>query len=447
MEENNQLYNIMNDFIVSLISMKKISEKYYESDDLFRAFQIFGTSDKNAVRFIVAYKQLQLNGENDESIKKYEDSIESDTKLKLFNNQIIMHDNHIRTKNPYIKLILHEINDEYKMIKLEIEQMKNNQIRNLISLLESLVSNLTVNYIRSVSNQDILNDQKIKYNDIKHLETMQDLKDFVLEQKVVDMMYDSFNKWLTTFISNYTKEKAQSFNSINKELIDLISEVFERRNILTHNNGIVSHLYISRINELSISNELNIGEKIKIDEDYLSSSRSNVFKMGIILFFLSVKSLGCNRDSAFITKLTLIGLELLNNDFFSEGKLFFSLLLENDKTSNEDQKEITLYNLWLSQKLMGDHTCDLDIQKHFDDKSEINSQQEMASAIFLNDSNYLEKIEAFFELVDVKQIIIILQWPIFKLVKQKDDFIAFQEKYLYNNFEEEKENDENDDNE
>ncbi|PNZ69949.1 hypothetical protein CD152_11700, partial [Macrococcoides caseolyticum] len=179
-------------------------------------------------------------------------------------------------------------------------------------LLESLVSNLTVNYIRSVSNQDILNDQKIKYNDIKHLETMQDLKDFVLEQKVVDMMYDSFNKWLTTFISNYTKEKAQSFNSINKELIDLISEVFERRNILTHNNGIVSHLYISRINELSISNELNIGEKIKIDEDYLSSSRSNIFKMGIILFFLSVKSLGCNRDSAFITKLTLIGLELLN---------------------------------------------------------------------------------------------------------------------------------------
>ncbi|PNZ70248.1 hypothetical protein CD152_11315, partial [Macrococcoides caseolyticum] len=154
MEENNQLYNIMNDFIVSLISMKKISEKYYESDDLFRAFQIFGTSDKNAVRFIVAYKQLQLNGENDESIKKYEGSIESDTKLKLFNNQIIMHDNHIRTKNPYIKLILHEINDEYKMIKLEIEQMKNNQIRNLISLLESLVSNLTVNYIRSVSNQD-----------------------------------------------------------------------------------------------------------------------------------------------------------------------------------------------------------------------------------------------------------------------------------------------------
>ncbi|PNZ74906.1 hypothetical protein CD152_00900, partial [Macrococcoides caseolyticum] len=161
----------------------------------------------------------------------------------------------------------------------------------------------------------------------------------------------------------------------------------------------------------------------------------------------SVKSLGCNRDSAFITKLTLIGLELLNNDFFSEGKLFFSLLLENDKTSNEDQKEITLYNLWLSQKLMGDHTCDLDIQKHFDDKSEINSQQEMARAIFLNDSNYLEKIEAFFELVEVKQIIIILQWPIFKLVKQKDDFIAFQEKYLYNNFEEEKENDENDDNE
>ena len=66
------------------------------------------------------------------------------------------------------------------------------------------------------------------------------MKEYVITVKAEELMRGSFDTWVE-FLSSNTVEIDKLSNKLLR-----VSEIFQRRNLFVHNNGIVNHVYIKK---------------------------------------------------------------------------------------------------------------------------------------------------------------------------------------------------------
>lgn len=131
---------------------------------------------------------------------------------------------------------------------------------------------------------------------------------------------------------------------------DTLVEIFQRRNIIVHNKGIVNSIYLSKVSE-KYCKEAKNGYPIFLDREYLEDS-INIIELNFSLIAFELwKNKRKNDDNRYELLGVLISKNLDAKKWKSVGG--YSVFLGNDSCCSQKFKMYSKINNWLSYKRLG----------------------------------------------------------------------------------------------
>lgn len=312
-----------------------------------------------------------------------------------------------------------------KIASHAIEILPNSLFVSLISQFDAFLGNLIKQIFLSKS--EILNssEKSISFAKLSELKSFEEAKEFMIEKEIEGVLRESHSEHFN-WLENKLKIPLRKDLDIWKDFI----EITERRNLLVHNDGLVTsqYLVICRQNGVEFETEPKIGEQLNVQDKYFIKAYNCLFEISVKLTqVIWRKLMPFDLESAD---------ESLNDICFSlvrknNNKLAIVLLhFATDvlkKHYNEESKNVFIVNLALAYKL----------SKNIDEcKKIVNSKDWSASSDkfkiakaalcdeFDNTIKLMKKIGSNGEVtkLDYKA------WPLFnELRKQKKFKIVFKE--------------------
>lgn len=297
-------------------------------------------------------------------------------------------------------------------------------IISLVSLFDSFLAGL----VRCVYNlkQDLLleSQQSFTYREIVRYDTTREVKKLIIDNTIDKLFRDSHKEQIQWF------EKAFEVNTLKKFAGwgDFI-ELTERRNLFVHADGIVSGQYIEecRKNDYQLEN-INIGRKLKADNEYFQKSFRLLYEMAIMLtqilinkFYLGKEKFSTDtsvRDNIFINNVY----ELICEEHYDIAINVSKFAIDNAfKRNNKDRTFIEL-NLAQAYKWSGkEKECKAVLQEL--DTSAMNIDLQIPKKVL--EEEYDEVYSMMKDLGKGSKILTkeaYREWPIFMEIRKQKEF-------------------------
>lgn len=423
-------YNlIIEDFVKSMLSYPKYR---------IRLFSDGGLGVKNTIKnyfpkddreeFLIFMEAIE--------IKKKKDSYENESdKVKFFvENLTAMEEGKLEGIDGYATSLIRKYKDFIESIEKEKEYYLNSLIVSIASEFEILMNNLISFTLRYIYNDDYFANKKLSYKEIKMLKTHQEIKDYLIEQQVRDMMYSNFNEQVKYFFEICGDKKSKELSNNVKLLIQEVKEIQLRKNLITHNSSIINKDFLEKTNNHDYD---KIGEKLNVTLDYVDNCWKKVLKLGLKFIatnYVSKKEL-VSEDRIIINTLCM---DLMNNGMYDIAKYFAQIIIDNNKIININSLLIE-YNYILAKKFSGKE-INRDLEKFQQHMSLLESQGNdmeqfhfgVAILIKSTDEAVDEAISYILAKDDKNIQINMLSWSVFKVINNKDKFIEFKKELYYN---------------
>lgn len=109
-----------------------------------------------------------------------------------------------------------------------------------------------------------LKDKTITYSDLINMDSdIKEIKVKFIEKEVDEFMRQPISDWYNTFM---TKHKAEF--KFENNIFEHFKEIYYRRNLVVHNQGIVNEIYLKNVCE-EMKVDLNCNDKLEVDKEYL----------------------------------------------------------------------------------------------------------------------------------------------------------------------------------
>ena len=310
-------------------------------------------------------------------------------------------------------------------------------IISLVSLFDSFLAGL----VRCVYNlkQDLLleSQQSFTYREIVKYDTTREVKKLIIDNTIDKLFRDSHKEQIQWF------EKAFEVNTLKKFAGwgDFI-ELTERRNLFVHADGIVSGQYIEECarNDYKLEN-INIGRKLKADNEYFEKSFRLLYEMAIMLTQILINKLYLGREK-FSTDTSVRDNIFINNVYELICEEHFDIAINVSKfaiggafkRNNKDKTFIEL-NLAQAYKWSGkEKECKAILQNL--DTSAMNIDLQIPKKVL--EEEYDEVYSMMKNLGKGSKILTkeaYREWPIFRKIRKQKEFedtfeIIFGEKLL-----------------
>jgi hypothetical protein len=127
---------------------------------------------------------------------------------------------------------------------------------------------------------DLPEDSNITLHELYNFRDKEEAINYIINKKVNTIVSEGL-KYITNYFSKHLKIDTGN-RLINW---DLINEANEKRNCIVHNNGIVDNDYLRKTKYINIPTEfiLNIGDPIKINNEYFNNVYYEILFAGILL--------------------------------------------------------------------------------------------------------------------------------------------------------------------
>lgn len=237
-------------------------------------------------------------------------------------------------KKPIISYIVNNVaSTKSKYYDPKNSRRQHNKIRQYENiLLSSTLSNVIIIFERHLANI------------YKHLIIFNHKRYF--ENKTIAIA-NIFDKSLNDIIVDCVKNEIESnmFDSIKtlnmicqKEKIDInryvniqneFEEIYFRRNLFIHNDGVINNIYLSNIKD---AYKINIkeGDKLETKDDYLQHSINALYRIVCTLFYEVQNKLN-DTDEKWISGVANIGFELLQKRNYEVAEHIYLILSSNQK--------------------------------------------------------------------------------------------------------------------
>lgn len=221
------------------------------------------------------------------------------------------------------------------------------------SLFENFLSKIFTLIFLNSPEQFQDNDIKFTYNELKQFEVIDDAKKHIIGLKISNILYSSIDVQIKKLSELFWIKDLSIF-----PLCDLI-EISLRRNLFTHEDGIVNDIYINKCRQHWIQSNFKKWEKIVFEDNYFQKVYKTYYEFLIKIIFFTWIKLSHDED-----KYDDVAWGFLNNRIFKmlqEDDLDLSLkmldfILEWDyiKKVNESTKLMLLLNKAIVFKKRGD---------------------------------------------------------------------------------------------
>ncbi|WP_139802501.1 hypothetical protein [Aurantimonas sp. 22II-16-19i] len=195
-------------------------------------------------------------------------------------------------------------------------------------------------------------EKEVKIHEILTMGDIEDFKKYVLEKEIDHIMRQSAHeqiKWL---------ESSLSIDSIQKSYKDysILMEIFERRNLFAHSDGVVNKQYINNLKKFSHPDfeKLQIGGHLSAKPKYFNASLRTVAEFGVKLIQICWRKAAKSENENADDMLGNFCLELINRGEYqlSSKLLEFATAMRGKKS--EMRRRMDIVNLANCYRLMGD---------------------------------------------------------------------------------------------
>ena len=257
-----------------------------------------------------------------------------------------------------------------------------------------------------------LKDKTVSYDKIISLNSdLEKIMGLLLNREVEEFMRRPLKEWYSTFETKHGMKF--NFNGDYEEF----KEIYYRRNIIVHNQGKVNEVYLEGIGGKT---DLKIGDKIKVDHEYLVRAFDIV---RIVLFktfsgFVKV----CNDKKSLSRVMTSLGFEYMLNSKWSVSKEAFYELMSFPELEEADVF-CNKMNYFISIKNKnGIDEIKEEVEKI--DTSAMRYRMSVAKPALLDDFENVSKIlEKAIEIeISVNEL---KTWPLFIQYRKSDEYKSF----------------------
>ena len=185
----------------------------------------------------------------------------------------------------------YEIGRKKDMAERALDLIPASYLISLVSMFDSFYASLVKNVYNANNKKLLESEQSFSYRDLCNLSSIDEIKKIIIERKIDTLLRDSHTEqisWLEKAIGVKTLKAFSGWP-------DFI-ELTERRNLFVHTNGYVSSQYINicKSNGYDTQN-VSIGEKLKVSMEYFKKSYCLLYQMGFMLTHIQANKL-CIKD-------------------------------------------------------------------------------------------------------------------------------------------------------
>lgn len=300
----------------------------------------------------------------------------------------------------------------------QIPMIFTSSLISMVTYFELLVAKLLQERLMAHPEAMNIKQKTLTISQIEEIGSLEEAKNFLVEQEVNDLMHEGFKSWM-----EYFKNKMKIDLGNLKDSIEEVNEVFSRRHLFVHNGGVVNNIYLTRVSK-EYRDGLSVGDRIIVDMEYFTNALKLFKKFGLLLGLETWKRNA--KDSAERDGYTLHYVyELLIEENWDLAAALCQFVM-SDTNVTSSNKWVAQINYWLSQKRSG--KFESVIQEITDaDLSALSSEYQLCRYALLN------KVESFFHLLEhsfPKPIGIqeLEEWPVFSEIRETPEYFDFVKK-------------------
>lgn len=438
---NIDLNNAINRFIAQLNSIEKMIEevnKPKEKEDMTKVefsdmvIPIFNRKfDEYFVENDIEDKKNRITEKQREKLYYFTDLLIEKNKIskKLYNSCNVYENEDkdivISAENQYLmEYVLKKVQDsEQKSLYDREDLIYQSSIINICICLETLASEVLRDYYLNIHGGDLINNKNLTFKQLKEFGDVDDARLYLVDSEIDSIFRDSFDRWFSNL-----KEKLHMKDMLagEKETIELVNELYQRRNLLVHTDGYVNDYYIRNVPE-KYRKDINKGEKLIIDYEYIVNRIKQVEKLGWIIY-IKYNFIIHRRDYDelfYNTNETLLKHLERNCDIIPK---IFEKLQECSKNDKHCEL-IAQVNYYLYFKVNG-RINEVKEELESIDFSMLSSNYIMAKAIILGEEDAFEKTKIFLDNIKDEEFLFVIEWPLLRIFITNEQYKEYFNKRM-----------------
>lgn len=303
-----------------------------------------------------------------------------------------------------------------KMMNMQLELIYKSILVNSVSTVECYLGNLLKKYFVMYKGEIVgkLIEEKDKIYTIHELEEFDSIdsaKEYVIDKKIENLIRGSFEDWC-----KFLKGKMSLSMGYMKDDYDVLVEIFQRRNIFMHNDGVINRIYLSNVKEC-VRYGGNIGERIKLTQEYLENAINILEKNFVLIAF----ELWKKREKDDHVRGELFS--QLSMKYLKQGRWELlesaTTFIVNDAVVSDSTQKVAKINLWLAQKKMGRMNVE---EVRNTDFSALTIDYQICKYALLEE--YSKAIPLIDKALDTEQITVksLYEWPVLEDLRKEESF-------------------------
>ncbi len=314
---------------------------------------------------------------------------------------------------------------KYKALEeaLDNEQKHTTLLRNLpyelivriCSLYDTFLANLLKGVLYDKSLVGLF-EKNLTLKEIERFDTKEELIKYCVDFKIDELFRKSHQEQIEWIEKSFDIQIRNSFNKWKQIIL-----FFEMRNIIVHNNGIVNRTFLENLEKARIKEHFDLNQIILVTPSMLRSNIENLFVFAIYTFSLLLGKLykkaeeRDNIDGYVIQSMYEL---LIEKQYETVIRIADHCLQKNQVHSNSDWLMITI-NKCIALKYSKNESYREIIDKI--DWSNCNDEFLLAKYTLLE--NYTEACKYIQKLGnDEENIISYVEWPLYDLLRETQDF-------------------------
>ena len=274
-------------------------------------------------------------------------------------------------------------------------------------------------------------ERNISFKDLVEIGSVEMARERIIEKEIETIMrnnhVDQIN-WLENKLGLKLKQ--------NQDLWRSFVELCERRNLVTHSDGVVSSQYVSVCREQGVDvSQVKIGDKLDVSPDYYKKATRTVFEIGVKLVQIVWRKMLPGEIEEAARELNMVAYELLTRRRYRLASVILRFaLMEMQKQGSEAIRKQMIVNYANAEKLQGNIE---EAQKIIDkeDWSAANDSYKICIAAVKGDTKTVLTLMKSVVDSGLMQIADFRVWPVFVSLRAEAEFVrafegAFGEKLV-----------------
>lgn len=296
----------------------------------------------------------------------------------------------------------------------ERELVLKSSVISLCTNLETLASWMMTEFFLLIDNGSALDKKNLSFKELNEIGSIEDARKYLIDDELDDIFRKSFKDWFGIIDSkfNITKEfKEESWN------IEEINELYQRRNLFVHTDGVVNDFYLKKCDKRLIG-DLQKGAQISASPEYILDKVKIIERLAWFMYYKfcqaryhkDINELFYNVNNKMLPHM------LRNCDAITE--IWKSIF--NNKKVDEEAVIVAKINFFLYYRINGRLEEVVTDLKGFN-TSHYANHYVMAKSIILGEDCF-EEVKQYIGSIDDNEFFSCLDWPLFSLIKNKPEY-------------------------